>query len=55
MIADMGDSFDMIAKLHLTDVVFSGLITVGIAALVTLFFGGKLKKIDTVSALKSTE
>ncbi|MDR1094315.1 MAG: FtsX-like permease family protein [Clostridiales bacterium] len=55
MTASMGDSFDMIAKLHWTDVVYSGLITVGIAALVTLLFGGKLRKLDTVSALKSAE
>jgi putative ABC transport system permease protein len=55
MLASMGDSFDMIAALHFTDVLFSALIMFGVAIGINLLFGIKLKRVDMVSALKSAE
>jgi putative ABC transport system permease protein len=55
MMASMGDSFDMITKLHFTDVLYSGLITICTAMLVGLLYGFKIKKLNAVAALKSSE
>ena len=55
MMSEVGDSFDMIAKLHFTDIVYSLLITLGVSVLTTLLFARKLQKLDMVSALKSAE
>jgi putative ABC transport system permease protein len=55
MTATMGDGFDMIAALHVTDVVFSALIILGAAFAVNLLFYKRITKIDLVSSLKGNE
>lgn len=55
MITTAGDSFDMISKIHLTNVLTSFFITFALAFLVNLMFSGKIKKIDMVGSLKGVE
>jgi putative ABC transport system permease protein len=55
MTATMGDGFDMIAALHLTDIVFSALIIFGVAFAVNLLFHKKITRIDLAASLKGNE
>ncbi|MDR3262756.1 MAG: ABC transporter permease [Clostridiales bacterium] len=55
MTLTMGDGFDIIEALHLTDVIFSALIIFGVALAVNLLFRKRITKIDLVSSLKGNE
>lgn len=55
MTSTAGDSFDMITKIHLSNIIFSLLITFSLSILVNLMFSGKIKRIDMVTSLKGVE
>jgi putative ABC transport system permease protein len=55
MTATMGEGFDMIAALHLPDVILSAAIIFGVALAVNLLFHKRITQIDLVSSLKGNE
>lgn len=55
MTSTMGDSFDMITKIHLSNILLSFVITFALSILINLMFSGKIKKIDMVTSLKGVD
>ncbi|OPX44431.1 outer membrane-specific lipoprotein transporter subunit LolC [Ruminiclostridium hungatei] len=55
MLSFMGDSFDMMCRLTVLNVVVSSVITCLLSIAVSFLFTGKIKRIDMVSSLKGVE
>lgn len=55
MTSTMGDSFDMITRLHITNIIYSFAITFALSILVNLMFSRKIKNIDMVTSLKGVD
>jgi len=55
MASGMGDAFDMMIVLHLTDMLYTGIIVFLLSFVVNLMFSRKIKHLDMVSALKGVE
>lgn len=55
MTSTMGDSFDMITKLHISNILLSLTITLALSLFVNLMFYGKIRRIDMVTSLQGVE
>lgn len=55
MTSTMGDSFDMITRIHLSNILLSLVITFALSILVNLMFSRKIRCIDMVASLKSVD
>lgn len=55
MTSTSGDSFDMITKIHMSNMVLSFIITFALSILVNLMFSGKIRNIDMVTSLKGVD
>lgn len=55
MTSTAGDSFDMITKIHMSNMVLSFIITFVLSILVNLMFSGKIRNIDMVTSLKGVD